>query len=169
MGERERNINVWLLLAHPPLGTWPATQACALTGNRTRDPLAHKSALNPLSHTSQGTPSIFKAAIACHILLMLQICFLLPGRGNLGLLWQSPFWWPQSQLVSNLNCTCKIPFVIQVAWPQDDMSSLTGQGLEQEILGVHFRLHSRKDVYHQLPVMALSLCLWQAVNVHRFS
>ena len=31
--ERERNINVWLPLIHPPLGAWPATQACALTGN----------------------------------------------------------------------------------------------------------------------------------------
>ena len=31
--EKERNINVWLPLAQPPLGTWPATQACALTGN----------------------------------------------------------------------------------------------------------------------------------------
>ena len=28
--ERERNINVWLSLARPLLGTWPATQACAL-------------------------------------------------------------------------------------------------------------------------------------------
>ena len=25
--ERERNMNVWLPLAHPLLGTWPATQA----------------------------------------------------------------------------------------------------------------------------------------------
>ena len=33
--ERERNINVWLLLKWPPLGTWPTTQTCALTGNRT--------------------------------------------------------------------------------------------------------------------------------------
>ena len=32
-GERERNINVWLPLVHPLLGTWPAIQACALTGN----------------------------------------------------------------------------------------------------------------------------------------
>ena len=31
--ERERNINVWLPLAHPLLGTWSTTQACALTGN----------------------------------------------------------------------------------------------------------------------------------------
>ena len=31
--ERERNISVWLPLAHPLLGTWPATRACALTRN----------------------------------------------------------------------------------------------------------------------------------------
>ena len=35
--ERKRNINVWLPLACPQLGTWPTTQACALTGNRTGD------------------------------------------------------------------------------------------------------------------------------------
>ena len=28
--ERERNISVWLPLTHLLLGTWPATQACAL-------------------------------------------------------------------------------------------------------------------------------------------
>ena len=28
--ERERNINVWLPLIRPLLGTWPATQSCAL-------------------------------------------------------------------------------------------------------------------------------------------
>ena len=39
--ERERNINVWLPLTWPPLGTWPTTQACALTGNQTSDPLVH--------------------------------------------------------------------------------------------------------------------------------
>ena len=33
--ERETNINVWLPLMRPLLGTWPATQVCALTGNRT--------------------------------------------------------------------------------------------------------------------------------------
>ena len=36
------------------LGTWPATQARALTGNRTSDPLIRRLVLNPLSHTSQG-------------------------------------------------------------------------------------------------------------------
>ena len=34
-GREERNISVWLPLAHPLLGTWPATQACALMGIRT--------------------------------------------------------------------------------------------------------------------------------------
>ena len=37
--KEERNINVCLPLACPLLGTWPATQACALTENRTSDPL----------------------------------------------------------------------------------------------------------------------------------
>ena len=53
--KRERNINVWLPLAGPQLGTWSATQACALTGNQTCDPLFPRLALNPLSHTSQGS------------------------------------------------------------------------------------------------------------------
>ena len=35
--DRERNINVWLPLLHPLLGTWPEIQACALTGNQTID------------------------------------------------------------------------------------------------------------------------------------
>ena len=57
--ERERNINVWLPLVHPLLGTWPTTQACALTGNWTSNPLVHRPALNPLSHTSQGWRTSF--------------------------------------------------------------------------------------------------------------
>ena len=52
--QRDRNINVWLPLACPILGTWLATQAGTLTGNRTRDTSFHWLALNPLSHTSQG-------------------------------------------------------------------------------------------------------------------
>ena len=53
-GGRERNINVWLPLARALLGTWLETQACALTGTRTGDPLVHRPPLNPLSHTSHG-------------------------------------------------------------------------------------------------------------------
>ena len=52
--ERERNSNVWLPLTCPKLGIWPATQACALTGNRTDDPMVCRPALNPLSHTRQS-------------------------------------------------------------------------------------------------------------------
>ena len=42
----ERIINVWLPLACPVPGTWPATQAYALTGNRTGDLLV----FSPCSH-----------------------------------------------------------------------------------------------------------------------
>ena len=35
--KRERNIYVWLPLVCPKPGIWPATQACALTGNQTSD------------------------------------------------------------------------------------------------------------------------------------
>ena len=57
--ERERNINVWLPLECSLLGTWPATQACALIRNWTGDPLVPRPELNPFSHTSQGNWLIF--------------------------------------------------------------------------------------------------------------
>ena len=41
-----------LPLTHPQLGTWPATQACDRTGNRTGNHLVHRPELNLLSHTS---------------------------------------------------------------------------------------------------------------------
>ena len=63
--ERRREGERWggkhqcvVALVHPLLGTWPATQACALAGNRTNDPLFCRPALNPLSHTSQGLHDI---------------------------------------------------------------------------------------------------------------
>ena len=56
---RERNISVWLPLVCPLLGTWPTTQACAPTGDRTGDPLVHRPVLNPLSHTSQSYTLFF--------------------------------------------------------------------------------------------------------------
>ena len=55
----ERNISVWLPLAHPLLGTWPETQAWALTGNQTNKLLVYRLMLNPLSHTSQGWTARF--------------------------------------------------------------------------------------------------------------
>ena len=50
----ERNTD-WLSVTRPQLGTWPATQACALTENWTSDLWVHTPVLNPLSHTSQGS------------------------------------------------------------------------------------------------------------------
>ena len=67
--EKERERNVWLPLERPLLGTWPATQACALTGNRTSDPLVRRLGLNPLSHASQGCTTTLKVDLA-----LLQKC-----------------------------------------------------------------------------------------------
>ena len=50
----ERNINVWLPLVRPLQRTWPAPQACVLTGNRTSNSVVCRPVLNLLSHTSQG-------------------------------------------------------------------------------------------------------------------
>ena len=59
----ERNID-WLPLAHPQLGIWPATQACALTGNWTSNLSVSRLVLNLLSYTSQGFLLIF--LLICH-------------------------------------------------------------------------------------------------------
>ena len=56
---------MWLPLVCPLLGTWPATQAYALTGNRTDDPLLHSPALSLLSHTSQGPGLLFDTSNTC--------------------------------------------------------------------------------------------------------
>ena len=53
--KNQYRINVWLPLSCPLLATWLATQACAPTENGTGDPLVFRPALNPLSHTSQGS------------------------------------------------------------------------------------------------------------------
>ena len=61
--EKEREILMykgntdWLPLMHPLLGTWLATQACALTGNQTGDLWVHRMMHNPLNHTSQCSSS----------------------------------------------------------------------------------------------------------------
>ena len=51
--KRERTISVWLTLMRPLLGTWPAAQAGAPTGNPTGFTWVCRPAPNPLSHTSQ--------------------------------------------------------------------------------------------------------------------
>ena len=57
---------MWMLnclmlpLEHPLLGTWPETKACALTGNRTSDPLVRRLALNQSTELHQpGLDSLF--------------------------------------------------------------------------------------------------------------
>ena len=42
----------------PYLGTWPATQACAVTGNRTHSLLLFGMMLNHVSHASQGSSEL---------------------------------------------------------------------------------------------------------------
>ena len=53
-GREEEKHQCVVASGAPPMGTWPTTQACALTGDRTSDPSVHRLALNLLSHTSQG-------------------------------------------------------------------------------------------------------------------
>ena len=66
-GEREEEKHQCVVASHaPPTGglTWSTTQECTLTGNQTGNPLVHRLALNPLSHTSQGLmTTILKRAI----------------------------------------------------------------------------------------------------------
>ena len=73
----EREVDL-LPLTCPELGTWPETQACALTGNPTRDPLLLRLALNPLSHTSQGW-SFDLFFYLGHISLSWHMCYVVLG------------------------------------------------------------------------------------------
>ena len=59
----QRYINL-LPLTCSQLGTWLATQACALTENQTGDPLVCRRTLNPLSHTSLGSTRHLVPALA---------------------------------------------------------------------------------------------------------
>ena len=65
-GEIEGEKYQWLPLACPLVGTWSATQACALTGNGTSDPLVHRPALSSLSHTSHSCLLNFKY-LKCYV------------------------------------------------------------------------------------------------------
>ena len=60
--DRGRNINVWLPLTCPLLGTWPATQACALTGNWISDSFVSRLALNPLSTPARALRIFFNTS-----------------------------------------------------------------------------------------------------------
>ena len=64
-----------LPLTHPLLGTWPTTQACALTGNQTVNPLVYRLALNPLSYTNQGSFTKFLMSLYLAALSRWQVKF----------------------------------------------------------------------------------------------
>ena len=68
--EKERNISVWVPPTYPLLGTWPETQARALTGNQTSNTLVRRPMLNPLSHTSHGQRRIFNNVSNIHNVLL---------------------------------------------------------------------------------------------------
>ena len=78
---KERNINVWLPFTRPQLGTRPTTQTCTLTGNRTSNLLVQRPALNPLSHTSQGSILYVLTHSSILIIIVMQ-----------ALLFSSPFY-----------------------------------------------------------------------------
>ena len=62
--ERKRSIGVWLPLTGPLLGSWPATQACALIGNQSGNISVCRPVLSPLAHTSQGWLHLFKCKLS---------------------------------------------------------------------------------------------------------
>ena len=71
-GEREGEKHQCVVASRAtPCRTWPATQARALTGNQTGDPLVRRLALNPLSHTRQNT-----TVSSCSALKTLEIYML---------------------------------------------------------------------------------------------
>ena len=58
--------------------TWPATQACAWTGNWTGNPFGSQPMLNPLSYTSQGSITRF---------LERRDCIFIPTPSTLHSIW----------------------------------------------------------------------------------
>ena len=79
-GERKGEKHQCVVASHAlPTGDL-ATQACALTGNWTSDPLVLRLALNPLSHTSQGskpllTRSVGHSTFSIHCMNLFFVCF----------------------------------------------------------------------------------------------
>ena len=63
-GEREGEEHLCMVASHmSPVGDLAHNlDLCPSTGNQTSDPLVRRPALNPLSHTSQGTSQVFKSS-----------------------------------------------------------------------------------------------------------
>ena len=84
--ERERNIDVQekhqLSSACPQLGTWPATEARAGTGNQTGKFSVCRMTPNPLSHTSQGLLLTFKRSTFYFYFFIKKILFSFREEGR---------------------------------------------------------------------------------------
>ena len=102
---------IGLHLACSLLGTWPTTQACAMSGNRTGHLLFLRLTLNPLSHTSQGCTSLLwknlkwnKNTVVNSIktYINLVLCFFEKWRRSLGLIWKAKCWTRWSLISSSI-------------------------------------------------------------------
>ena len=65
-GEREGEKHPCVVASRVPPTREPGPQpryVCALTGNRTGDPVVLRLALNPLSHTRQGSSQLFSISL----------------------------------------------------------------------------------------------------------
>ena len=113
----ERNINVWLFLARPLLGTWPATQAHTLTGNRTGNALLCSPVLSPLSHKSQGLTLIILTTVPGAMIPLSQVSKLRPTQSK----WLVPGhlasqWGSCSLSLVPLMTTCRSILRISEMW-----------------------------------------------------
>ena len=81
---KEKHCSIAASQAPPYWG--PATQACALTGSQTSDPLVRRQAFSPLRHTSQGQsnqfltmslyPHSYMVTLVCSMFLLPEVCFV---------------------------------------------------------------------------------------------
>ena len=106
---------MWLPLTYILLEAWPATQACALTGNRTGDPLVLRPVLNPLSHISQSYNSI----ILKTILFVYCLIDAMLGKHSLGL---------SFDLVASLPAICVRGVIYVVMEYKDSKHVFSSQG-----------------------------------------
>ena len=81
-------------LSCPPLlGTWPPTQACALTGDGTGAPLVRWPVLNPLSHPSRGCFPTLLYNVFIYWGFSSRLCLILVSPGSCTeWLWVWPVW-----------------------------------------------------------------------------
>ena len=72
--ERERNISVWLPLMHPLLGTWPVTQACALTRESNQRPSGLQAGAQSTEPHQPGLHIYMHTYIHTYIYTYIYVC-----------------------------------------------------------------------------------------------